>query len=335
VEYLFIGPSKSGGNLEYLYYTSDSGNNLDFNPMDLGPELGGQTKGVSAMAVFNDNLYIGFPDTGGSRPYFHRIMNIMEAPQKDIDYFNLEGKEFPRIGVNGSPQNKAGTVGIDSFGIFQNKLFLGNGGSNSVDEDGGIVRSTVGDPGPFTVSPPDWEDVTPTALPEWYNGGARFSTELLDLNKLTPSDKAFPAMTVFNNRLYVIRNTKNTSDDRPQLWKYDGVTWSIVTDSGAGVCDMGNGNNNAASLLVVNGDRLYIGYDNSIEGVQLWRTVAGVTNPVIQADFEPVSTDGFSDPANNQRIYHGLSISSGCDDFLWLLSGKNDGTINVYRTNNQ
>jgi hypothetical protein len=333
-EYLFIGPSRSSGSLSYIYYTSDSGNNLDFSPMDIGGELGGQTKGVSAITVFNDKLYVGFPDTGGSRPYLHKIVNIMETPQKDIDYFNLEGKEFPRIGASGSPSNNSGTVGIDSFGIFQDKLFFANGGNNTIDEDGGIVRSTVADPAPYSVSPADWEDVTPTVVPEWYDGGTRFSSELLALNKLIPSDKAFPAMTVFNGRLYVIRNTDDFSN-RPQLWKYDGISWSLVADNGTGVCNMGNPNNSAASLLVVNGDRLYIGYDNSNTGVQVWRTLDGVTEPLAEGDFEPVSTDGFGDPANNQRIYHGLSISSGGEDYLWLLSGKSGGIIHVYRTNNQ
>ena len=134
-EYLFIGPSRSGGNLDYIYYTSDSGNNLDFNPMNLSSELGGATEGVSAMIVFNNKLYVGFPDTGGKRPYFHKILNIMETPQNNIDFFNLEGKNMPRFGVGVSPAIKGGIVGIDSFGIFQNKLFLANGGKNNIDED--------------------------------------------------------------------------------------------------------------------------------------------------------------------------------------------------------
>jgi hypothetical protein len=175
--------------------------------------------------------------------------------------------------------------------------------------------------------------VTPTFIPEWYDGGNRFSSELLALNKIIPSDKAFPAMAVFNNKLYVVRNTKDFSN-RPQLWKYDGITWSLVADNGTGVCDLGNGNNSAASLLVVNGDRLYIGYDNSTDGVQLWRTKFGITDPTLDSDFEPVSIDGFGDPANNHRIYHGLSISSGGNDFLWLLSGMSGGNIRVYRTSN-
>jgi hypothetical protein len=333
VEYLFIGPSKSSGNLDYIYYTSDSGNNLDFSPMMLDSMLGPQTRGVSAMTVFNNNLYIGLPDTGGQRPYFNKVVTIVENPVDGTDAFRLDGTEMPRIGRNGSPSNQGGTVGIDSFGIFQNKLFLGNGGAATVDEDGGIVRSTVADPAPYLTNPADWEDVTPTAIPEWYDGGNRFSSELLGLNKLTPSDKAFPAMAVFNNKLYILRNTEDFSY-RPQLWKYDGTTWSIVADNGTGVCDMGNANNTAASLLVVNGDHLYIGYDNSTDGVQLWRTVFGVTDPTMEAEFEAVSTDGFGNPANNQRLYHGLSISSGGVDYLWVLSGMSGGTMNVYRTTN-
>ena len=47
--------------------------------------------------------------------------------------------------------------------------------------------------------------------------------------------------------------------------------------------------NNAVSLLVVNGDRLYIGYDNGTEGVQIWRTVPETDDPAFMTDFEPVT----------------------------------------------
>ncbi len=140
-------------------------------------------------------------------------------------------------------------------------------------------------------------------------------------------------MAEFNNKLYVIRNTVG-SPGGPQLWKYDEFVWSLVADNGSGLTDMGDIKNSSVTLLVVNGDRLYIGYDNDTSGIQIWRTAAGVTDPAIEADFEPVSTDGFGDPANNQRIYHGLSISDGGTDYLWLLSGKSGGSIRVYRTIN-
>ncbi len=336
-EYLFIGPSKSGGNLDYIYFTSDNGTHLNFDPMDVSGITGPQTVGISAMKVFNDNLYLAYPDTGGNRPYLSKIANIVQSPTVGTDVFNLAGNKMPRIGVNGDfgLQNGAGIVGIDSFGVYNNRLYLANGGNNKVDEDGGILHSTNPDPMPYDISPGDWIDVTPTSIPEWYNTpfDDRFSMKLSKMNKLVPSDKAFPAMAVFNNKLYVIRNTQDFSF-RPQLWKYDGSSWSLVADYGMGISDMGNSNNTAASLLVVNGDRLYIGYDNSTDGIQVWRTMAGKTDPILASDFEPVSTDGFGDPANNQRIYHGLSIASGGTDYLWLISGKSGGSIRFYRTKN-
>jgi hypothetical protein len=62
--------------------------------------------------------------------------------------------------------------------------------------------------------------------------------------------------------------------------------------------------------------------------------VFGVTDPVMEAEFEPVSTDGLGDPVNNQRFYNGLSIPSGSADYLWILSGKSGGNMRIYRTIN-
>jgi len=334
-EYLFIGPSKSGGNLDYLYFTSGTGSSLEFSPMDLSALTGGNTIGVSSMLVFNDNLYIGYPDKGGSRPYLHRIENIVEGPIMDIDFFNLQSDNMPRIGKNGTPSNNSGTTGIDSFTIFNDSIYLANGGDYNIDADGGIIRSTTNNPLPYDTNPLDWEDTTPVGNIEWYNEPLkdRFSIELVNANKLIPAEKAFPAMAVFNNNLYIIRNTVG-SPGGPQLWKYDGSIWSLVADNGIGITDMSYSNNNSITLLIVNGDRLYVGYDNSTEGIQIWRTSAGVTDPVSALDFEPVSIDGFGDPAENQRIYHGLSISNGGTDYLWLLCGKSGGSVRVYRSTN-
>ena len=93
-------------------------------------------------------------------------------------------------------------------------------------------------------------------------------------------------------------------------------------------------------LLVVNGDRLYIGYDNvdldpDLRGVQLFRTKVGITDPALESDFEQVSTSGFGDAANNKIIYNGLSIASAGADYLWILCGEgDDGKVRVYRTDN-
>jgi hypothetical protein len=337
-ECLFIGPSKSRGDLNYIYYTTDSGSTLEFKPVDLDGTndlLGPATKGVSSMIVFNGNLYIGFPDTGGKRPYMLKIVNIVEDPVVDTDAFNLSAVDMPRIGKNGTPSNQGKDVGIDSFGIFNNRLYVANGGAAAADQDGGIIRSTTEYPAPFPGAGPDWEDNTPAAVTEWDNSGSnRFSKELHGTNKLIPADKAFPAMTVFNGNLFAIRNTTGGSGG-PQLWKYDGTNpWELVASNGTGITNMGDAENTSVTLLVKNGDRLYVGYDNANDGVQLWRTVEGVTDPALESDFEQVSTSGFGDAANNHRIYNGISIASAGTDYLWVLCGKEAGSLRVYRTNN-
>jgi hypothetical protein len=296
--------------------------------------LGGNTEGVSAMRVFNGRLYIGFPDDGGNRPYFHKIFNLREAPVKDVDFSNLDGDDLPRIGANASIyKNQAGKVGIDSFGVWGGRLYLGNGGKNAQNQDGGIARSANADPWPAHLNPSDWQDATPTSHPEWYDPSDRYNVELSKLNRLTPAEKAFPAMVDFNGRLYVIRNTSGSAGG-PQLWRYDGSSWTLVGDNGSGITNMGNPNNTRATLLVVNGDRLYLGFNNAASGAQLWRTAGGVTDPLSELDFEPVSTNGFGFPSRNQCIYSALSADEGGVAYLWLLAGKPGEGLRLYRTKN-
>ncbi len=253
---------------------------------------------------------------------------------------------MPRVGKKGTPQNGAGgiapkIIGIDSFGIFGDRLYIANGGryTDATNVDGGIVRSTSNDPAPYPGPGPDWEDAdTPIADTDWDDSDPlnnRSSIFLTKTNKLIPADKAFPAMAVFNGNLYTIRNTAGASGG-PQLWKYNGSNWSIVAENGtsAGITNMDDTDNTSITLLVVNGQRLYIGYDNSSDGVQIWRTVNGVTDPAFEGDFEQVSTGGFGDSANNQRIYNGISIVDGSTYYLWVLCGKAAGSIRIYRTSN-
>jgi hypothetical protein len=332
-EYLFVGPARSGGNLGFIYYTKESGTTLHFEAMDLSPVLGPQTKGVSSMVVFNDSLYLGFPDDGGKRPYLVKVLNVKKDPVEGTDVVNLDGDMMPRIGTNGSPKNSGGKVGIDSFGIHNDCLYLGNGGKTEPDADGGIVRSTTNDPKAFSTAPGDWEDVTQVGAVHWYSGLDRFSLEINDVNQLTPAQKAFPAMVSFNGSLYVIRNS-TSSLGGPQLWRYDGGAWMLIADNGTGLTNMGDLNNKKATLLVVNGDRLYIGFDNPVNGAQVWRTSPGVNDPLIEGDFEAVTTDGLGDPANNQKIYHAFSAADTTLHYLWLLCGRDGSDLRVFRTDN-
>ena len=352
-EALFIGPSKSGGDLNYLYFTTDSGSTLDFRPMDLTLLMGPQSKGVSSMIVFNNNLYVAFPDSGGKAPYLLKIVDAVESPVENNHVFDLIAKSMPSVGKGAALpglKNGAGIIGVDSFGIFgdvgDENLYLANGGiyvdnadPTKVKVDGGIVRSTTIDPAPYPGPGPDWEDITPTGT-DWDAGdpiALRSSIYLRNTNKLIPAEKAFPAMAVFNGDLYTIRNTEGVNGG-PQLWKqiYNVSpalnTWTLVAENGA-TCftNMGDPLNTSITLLIVNGTWLYIGYDN-VNGVQIYRT--NVATPG-ESDFTQVSTDGFGDAANNKKIYNGVSIASAGTDYLWILTGGGaDGKVRVYRTNN-
>jgi hypothetical protein len=337
VEYLFFGPSK-GGNLNYIYYTTDTGSQIDFDYIDLGSFSTGNTRGITSMAVFNNNFYIAFSDGTpfpGQKPILLKLLNIVQNPVSGVDVFNLQADNMPRIGDYGTPANGAVIVGIDVMKVYNNRLYIANGGDNAVDGDGGIIMTTTTNPGDYINFPGDWSDITPVADTEWYNAPAndRFSLELSSYNKLIPADRAFPAMAEFNGNLYIARNTIGISGG-PQLWRYDGSTWSLVADNGLGITNMSVAGNTEITLLITNGDRLYIGFDNNGTGVQIFRTKSGVTDPSAESDFEMVSSAGLGDGFNNKRIFHGLSISDGGTDYLWILCGKTAGKLRLYRTSN-
>jgi hypothetical protein len=69
------------------------------------------------MGLLNDRLYVGFPDTGGQRPYLLMLKNIVKFPQEGIDVFNLCADRMPRVGADGDfgKLNTAGTIGINSL----------------------------------------------------------------------------------------------------------------------------------------------------------------------------------------------------------------------------
>jgi len=329
-ECLFIGPSKTAGNLDYIYYTTDSGKILNFSYINLAPVLGPQTKGVSSMHTFNNRFYMSFPDTGGSRPYFIKLKNVMQNPAAGTDVFNLQAKNMPVIG---KISNTASIIGLESMIDYNDNIYIADGGNNVINENGGIYQSSNNDPGDYDLNAGHWLDATPSSDTEWNKSATRFSLELLSNNKLNPSDKAFPAMAVFNGALYIIRNTIGTAGG-PQLWKYDGADWSLVASNGTGITDMSNSDNQYITLLIVNGDRLYVGYNNDENGVQILRTKDGVTDPASESDFESVTSDGLGDSTSNREIFHSLSITSASVDYLWILCGIDGGNLRVYRTKN-
>jgi hypothetical protein len=332
-EYLFFGPQKTAGNLNYLYYTNDIGTQIDFTYIDVNAYTSGPTRSINSMAVFNNRLYIGLSDQGPLNPLLPKLINLVSDPVTNVDILGMKAPYFTRIGGDPSATypNTAGTVGIDIIYPFNNVLYVANGGNNALNEDGGIARSINNDPDDWTLG--DWTDITPTAEVPWYNTPVndRFSIELTTQYKLIPSDRAFPAMASFNGNLYIARNTT----DGAQLWKHDGVsTWTLVADDDTdGITELGDGhpNNKAITMLVANDTWLYVGFDND-NGIQIFRT--NVADPLVAADFQAVTSDGFGQTTDIIRIYHALSIEDNGTYYLWVLCGKASNELRVYRASN-
>lgn len=334
-EHLFFGPQRTAGNLNYLYYTNDTGTQIDFTYIDVNAYTSGPTRSINSMAVFNNMLFLGLSDQGSLKPIFPKLVNLVNKPETDIDIIGMEAPYFTRIGYSltmTSFPNGALTVGIDIIFPYNNRLYIANGGNNAVNEDGGIARSINNNPDNWSSG--GWIDITPTTDPLWYNAPTnnRFSIELSTQYKLIPADRAFPAMAAFNGSLYIARNTTLG----PQLWKHDGAaTWTLVADDDAdGITEFGAGHPNNASItmLIANDTWLYVGFDNGSNGIQIFRT--NNTDPLVAADFQTVTNDGFGQSTNITTIYHALSIVDNGTYYLWVLCGKNLNVLRVYRTSN-
>jgi hypothetical protein len=331
-EHLFFGPQRDAGNLNYLYYTNDTGTQIDFTYIDVNAYTSGPTRSINSMAVFNNMLFIGLSDQGSMKPLLPKLVNLVNKPEPEGDIFGMQAPYFTRIGYTltmTSFPNGALTVGIDIIFPYNNRLYIANGGNNAVNKDGGIARSINNNPDNWTSG--DWIDITPTADPLWYNANNRFSIELTTQYKLIPAYRAFPAMAEFNGNLYIARNTTQG----PQLWKHDGAaTWTLIADDDAdGITELGAGYSDNASItmLIANDTWLYVGFDNG-SGIQIFRTNAA--DPLVEADFQTVTNDGFGQGSDVTTIYHALSIEDNGTDYLWVLCGKNSDVLRVYRTSN-
>ncbi len=350
VPWLVVGGARGPGDLDYVYLTQDAGSVLEFSYLDMNNLLGPNTRGISAMHVFNDQLYIGFPDTGGNRPYLILVLDLPSPPGVYLfgndgspcdpwidDACNLDGTDLP--GVGGS----ASTSIIDVIADFNDRLYVAN--------NGGIVRATVLDPLNYDDFDTHWIEVTPVAAAY----GNHPSLETDKTAELEPADKAVPAMVPFGGRLFVARNT----DDGPQLWACmpdivsgptpatavdcDPGDWQLVAPNSAGtLTQFNNSANTRITLLEANADFLYLGFNNTAEGFALFRT--GDPWAMARDDFEgqggcsaeqypdscsPIAGHGLGQ-ATNTRIFDSLIVDDGGKPKLFLAVGDGTSAVRVY-----
>lgn len=288
-----------------------------------------------------------------------------------INWLPYFGGESSGGTENASP-NWAYIVGVDALFVFNDTIYAANGGHPSVGNNGSIVRSNNNNPAACTWGGPcnDWTEIGPRTDPEWHNSNSRFSLELTKTYDLIPGDKAFAQFAEFNGNLYVTRTACNVtgygtgfdalsvhteagctdgtvSNREAQLWKcVPGTTGGATTcESGDwflidgilastdGLTDFGDADNRTMSMAITNGSRLYIGFDN-VNGVEIWRTKTGITNPTSEDDFEQIGGDGLNNPVNMTRIFSAISIQQGADYYIYISAGKNNTPVEVYRNVN-
>jgi len=323
---LLISGSKTSEGVRYAYVTYDSGTNLSFAYVDLSAvALTDQTKSFSAGLLFKGRLYLGAADRSGNRPLLLALLTRPTAPGLEAaagtDLISLDADKMPGIG-------RSATVSmIDSLASFNERLYVFN--------NGGCVRSTTDTPGNYTNNPTDWASCTPLAAA--YTGKASVTPD--GGADLTPADRAFPQIASHKGRLWAARNTV----DGPQLWmcspassglalQCDPGDWSLFAPNSSGdsqLTQFESADNQSISLLVATSDTLFVGFDNP-NGIELWKTTAGGTEPPEVTDFERIGTGGLGS-SNLRRIFSATALETGGTSYLYLTGGDGTGAVRAFR----
>jgi hypothetical protein len=337
-EWLVMAGARTAGDLDYVYMTADTDSKLDMRYVDLAPEMGPQTRGSSSMHVLGNRVYLGFPDTGGKRPYLVALKVTPGAPGLDVsttaEAENLGAHKMPKLG------SSAAMSMIDSIADLNNRVYLFN--------NGGCMRATVAQPASYETKPSDWADCTPSN-PKY---SAKTAVTTSKVQGIEPADKTFSQVAVFKGRLYAGRNTTGG----PQLWACDPTTsgdngqcepgdWELVaanTKGDAALTQLDNVSNAKITLVASTPAHLYVGFDNA-QGAVLFRTAA--TAPAVAADFagesgctasaHPANCAGIGGnglgQASNTRLFHAVAASFTGASYLYLTAGSGSGPVRVYR----
>ncbi len=330
-EWLVVGGARSGGDLDYLYMTSDTDTTLDFRYVDLSAYLGPATDAVAAAHFHGDRLYLSFVDSGGSRPYLLALQVAPPAPGLDAagtTVIDLTGSAFPGL-------NTPNPSLIDSFGDLNGLLYVAHAR--------GIYAARKADPGPYSTA--DWASATP-AFTQWSSKTSVATTKDSDL---LPADRAIPQIASFGGRLFFGRNTTAG----PQLWacnpagsasptRCEPGDWQLAAPNLLGDNQLTQFNNPALtsiSMVVATSQYLYVGFD-SATGVRVFRT----SNPasLLPIDFEGfmgctannhptcegIGGAGLGDPADTQ-ILDAKALTFDGKSAVWITVGDATGAIRL------
>jgi len=334
-QFLVISGARTGGDLDYVYMTTDTDTTLDFRYVDLSTALGGGTVGVSAIAATANRCYLGFPDGGGSRPYLLGLETTPPSPGLDATSFqvvDLEAKDMPNFQ----------TTGAEIVDAIANV-----GGLIHVFQDGGWMRAAVATPRSYRDFPSDWRVMTPSSS-QYSSLTSITTTKFADL---LPTDRAVPQAAVFGGRLFVARNTTAG----PQLWSCnpagppdttacDPGDWTLIARNAVGntlLSQFDDTTRTRVTMLVATPTHLYVGFDDA-DGAVVYRTsdpaattLADFTGRLgCTADQGPTMCPGLGGAGfgatTNTRILDADALTFGGASAVYVTTGDGSGPLSVY-----
>jgi len=336
-EGLAFGGLSITGNLSELSYSFNTDALLSSRYCDLGAVVLGAAGALQTIYSDGSTLYVGLANSGGNRPLF-ATMSLDDGgggacPALTDRLLNSDKRfrNLPYLGSNpgNATANPATVVGIDSLLVLPDEtltptLYVAN--------NGGIAATTQVPPDGSAV----WSDVKHNAgITDDPNPESVWSATTLALsqaNATSPGARGIPFMIVWGPRLFVARNR---TDGSAELWRYDYLPGLLAASSAARWQKIFNSTElaphaHAIALLQVASGRLLVGFDNNVDGAELWQSNAGLDGLTVgmASDFERVGDAGLgpSTASATARAYrrtilaHAIT-SLGDRDALYLLVG--------------
>ncbi len=347
-EILLLGPIKDG--VTNTYFTQDVDTQLDFKSCTFSVTGGGNTKSIQSSYAFkgNDKYYSGFSSS-----------HSQQAPILAATPLTASGgvlscgtgsdltlRSVNWIGKNASTDNPAKSANSNAVVGIDSMLQVPTGGPTPVGEfyvanNGGIASSAS----PYT----SWSIKVTQSNFSSVSGAGAVTLVLPDapagLEKVRPGQKGMPVMTIWNGAIYAARNlavsqtaANQVVNNGGELWKCKATcttasNWKLVAKSSSFPDNPSN--LKAISLLQVNGDRLYIGFDNPTNGATIYRSNTGITEIDSGSgcgDATPDNGDGhncftrqgepgFGSPGQNQYFISSASLRKGSQNFIYVTVG--------------
>jgi hypothetical protein len=300
-EYLVYGghfdtADATGGPYKEIQFTNTSGTTLENHSCNISGVTSGNTSDLQQIFGYGSQAVIAFPtDNNNSAPLMATFdfanvdttaacSNLTQSIQSGSGS-GQDAVKLSYLGKGGSPPNNcSGLTSSTTCNVSMDSMVVGSAGAGTqmfIANNGGVSATSTIPIGTSSV----WTSIAHDGANGW-TGNTQFLPD--ELRAFRPGEKGIPHMVTWNNYLFVARNRVGGV---AELWRYRSGDpnggWRLVMDSSkttSGAVD-GNGNtlpmdptNTAISLVAVNGQYLYVGFDNATKGAELWVTKPGVTS---------------------------------------------------------